>query len=150
MTLLNQVLRGRLPAPRRVMLYGVHGIGKSTFGAMAPKPIFIQTEDGLGEIDCDRFPLATAYEQVIDSLAELLNENHAYQTVVIDSLDWLEQLIWSDVCRERGVVNIEDIPYAKGFTLALTRWRKFLDRLSDLRAGRGMLTVRCAQSYRKI
>ena len=33
------------------MLYGTHGIGKSTWGAMAPDPIFIQTEDGLAEVD---------------------------------------------------------------------------------------------------
>ncbi|MCX7429145.1 MAG: hypothetical protein NTW96_26405 [Planctomycetia bacterium] len=28
------------------MLFGVHDIGKSTFGAMICRPIFIQTEDG--------------------------------------------------------------------------------------------------------
>ena len=45
---------GGQTAPRRVMLYGTQGIGKTTFGAMAPRPIFIQTEDGLAGIECDR------------------------------------------------------------------------------------------------
>ena len=34
-TLMNQISKGRKARPRRVMLYGTHGIGKSTFGAMA-------------------------------------------------------------------------------------------------------------------
>ena len=44
---LKQIQRGRKVAPRRALLYGTHGIGKSTFGSMADKAIFIQTEDGL-------------------------------------------------------------------------------------------------------
>ena len=48
MELMKQIVTGKQTLPRRVMLYGVHGIGKSTFGAMAPNPMFIQTEDGLG------------------------------------------------------------------------------------------------------
>ena len=34
--------------PPRILVYGTEGIGKSTFGSQAPKPIFVQTEDGLG------------------------------------------------------------------------------------------------------
>ena len=68
MKLLEQVKSGKAAAPRRVMLYGTHGIGKSTFGAMSPKPIFLQTEDGLGEIDCDKLPLTESFEQAIAAL----------------------------------------------------------------------------------
>ena len=68
---LESIQRGRQPKPPRVLLYGVEGIGKSTFGSEAPKPIFIQTEDGLDEIDCDRFPLATKFDDVIAALKTL-------------------------------------------------------------------------------
>ncbi len=149
MTLLAQVQSGRAVAPRRIMLYGTHGIGKSTFGSMAEKPVFIQTEDGLGEIDCDRFPLAENYAQVIDALGALYTEEHDYKTVVIDSLDWLERLIWAEVCRKRGVQSIEDIGYAKGYAFALTQWREVLDGLSALRDpvnGRGMQIVLIAHA----
>jgi len=61
MSLLSQVQSGKRLAPRRVLLYGTHGIGKSTFGATSDRPVFVQTEDGLGEIDCDKFPLALSY-----------------------------------------------------------------------------------------
>lgn len=64
MSFLANIQRGRAPMPPRIMLYGVEGIGKSTFAAEAPKPIFVQTEDGLAQIDCDKFPLATTFEEV--------------------------------------------------------------------------------------
>jgi len=128
------------------MLYGTHGIGKSTFGAMTPKPIFVQTEDGLGEIDCDRLPLAESFDQAIEALSELYSEKHPYRTVVVDSLDWLERLIWSDVCKKRGVESIEDIPYAKGYVLGLTQWREFLEGLNALRNERGMMVVLIAHA----
>lgn len=146
MKLLDQIHTGRRPAPRRIMLFGVHGIGKSTFGAMAEAPIFIPTEDGLGEIDCASFPLATDYAQVLAALSELYTEPHQYRTVVIDSLDWLEQLIWAFVCRDRSVGNIEDIGYAKGYAFALTQWRDVIAGLDALRNDRGMSIVLLAHS----
>jgi hypothetical protein len=113
----------------------------STWGAMSEKPVFVQTEDGLGEIDCARFPLAEDYAQVVQALSELYAEEHDYQTVVVDTLDWLERLIWAEVCRKRGVESIEDIGYAKGYVFALTQWREVLDGLQALRNERGMMVV---------
>lgn len=146
MKLLEQVKSGRSPAPRRTMLYGTHGIGKSTFASMADKPVFIQTEDGLGEIDCAKFPLTTTFEDGLKALSELYTEKHSYRTVVVDSLDWLERLIWADVCRKRNVESIEDIGYAKGYTFALTQWRQFLEGLSALRLDKGMTVVLIAHA----
>ena len=146
MSLLEKVVCGKAPAPRRVMLYGTHGIGKSTFASCAPKPIFLQTEDGLGEIDCDKLPLVTNFNEAMRTLSELYTEKHPYQTVVVDSLDWLERLIWVEVCRKRNVENIEEIGYSKGYVFALTQWREFLEGLSALRANRKMTVVLIAHA----
>ncbi|MCW5753121.1 MAG: ATP-binding protein [Phycisphaeraceae bacterium] len=143
---LNQIERGTRAAPRRVLLYGTHGIGKSTFGAMAERPIFIQTEDGLANIECDRFPLAAGYGDVLAALGQLYTQEHKYRTVVIDSLDWLERLIWGEVCAKRGVESIEDIGYAKGYVFALTQWREVLAGLDALRNERGMQVVLIAHA----
>ena len=146
MTMMELILRGLALLPRRVMLYGTQGVGKSNFAARAENPIFIQTEDGLGGIGADRFPLATKYDDVMNALAELYTQEHNYATVVIDSLDWLERLIWADVCRTRGVENIEDIGYAKGYIFALTQWREVLAGLDALRNDRGMTVLLIAHS----
>ena len=146
MNLLQQVTSGRSPAPRRVMLYGTHGVGKSTWASCAPNPIFIQCEDGLGELDCAKFPLATTFDQAMQALSELYTDEHPYRTVVVDSVDWLERLIWADVCRKRNVQSIEEIGYAKGYVFAMTQWREFMDGLSALRTDKGMTTVLIAHA----
>lgn len=146
MALLDHIERGIQPKPRRVLLYGVHGIGKSTFGASAPQPVFLQTEDGLSNIDCARFPLARSYDEVMAALMELYSEPHDFQTVVIDSADWLERLIWAHVCRTRGKEAIEDFGYGKGYTYALEPWKEVLDGLDALRNERGMMVILLAHA----
>ena len=73
-------------------------------------------------------------------------------TVVIDSLDWLEQLIWRQVVRERGpanktkVDNIEDFGFARGYIYAIDYWREVLDGLNGLRNDRQMMVVLIAHA----
>jgi hypothetical protein len=146
MKLMKSIETGLSPQPRRILVYGTHGIGKSTFGAMAEKPVFIQTEDGLGSIEADRFPLARRYGNVVTALGELYTEEHDYETVVIDSLDWLERLIHAEVALKRSVDSIEDIGYGKGYVFALTQWREVLAGLDALRNERQMQVILIAHA----
>ena len=107
MSMLDNIQTGRENKPPRIMIYGSEGIGKSSYAAGAPSAIFIQTEDGLGEIDCRKFPLAHSLSEVIAELTVLRDEAHEFQSVVVDSVDWLERLIFDEVCREFGVRSIE-------------------------------------------
>ena len=120
----------------------------STFGASAPGAIFVQTEDGLGEINCKKFPLAHSLAEVLAELTALRDEQHDFQTVVVDSADWLERLIFDEVCREYGVRNIEkaDGGYGRGYTHALTHWRKVINLLQELRDKRGMMVILVAHA----
>ena len=122
--------------PPRIMLYGPHGLGKTTFGAGAPNPIFILTEDGLGQIEADHFPLATTFTQVQEALASLTGD-HDFQTVVIDSLDWLDNLVWEEINTK---YDAKDLAYGKGAVIAADYWRKVLDTLNVLRS-KGMASI---------
>lgn len=146
MGLLDEIQSGTKNLPRRVMVYGVAGVGKSTFGAMAPAPIFIQTEDGLGDIDCKSFPLSSNFDNVMTAMGALYTDKHNFKTVVIDSLDWLEKLIWAEVCKKKTVDSIEEIGYAKGYKFALDYWNLFLKGLDSLRNERGMTIILLAHS----
>lgn len=148
MSLLAQVQHGRTPKPPRVMVYGPPGIGKSTFAANSPKNIFVPIEDGLDEIDCDKFPQPTRYDEVLSALDELRTQPHDYESVSVDSLDWLERLIWDKLCGDFGVNSIEKVDggYAKGYTHALTYWRDFLAHLNALRLARGMVVILIAHA----
>jgi hypothetical protein len=148
MSSLSRIQRGRAPKPPRLLVYGTEGIGKSTFAAGAPNPVFVPTEDGLDQIDCARFPLATTFEEVITNLTELRTEQHEYESLAVDSLDWLERLIWDRVCSDCGVKNIEkaDGGYGRGYTHALSYWRDIVALLDDLRNTRGMAIILIAHA----
>ena len=88
--LLDSITTGRQPQPPRIMIYGSEGVGKSTFAASAPKPVFVQTEDGLSEIDTATFPLCATYADVVEQLKAVRDGEHDFQTLCIDSLDWFE------------------------------------------------------------
>ena len=146
--LLDSITTGRQPQPPRIMIYGSEGVGKSTFAASAPKPVFVQTEDGLSEIDTAKFPLCATYAEVVEQLKAVRDGEHDFQTLCLDSLDWLERLIWDRVCQDYGVKSIEkaDGGYGKGYTHALTYWRQIIALLNEIRAKRNMAVVLIAHS----
>jgi hypothetical protein len=108
--------------PPIVAIHGGPGIGKTTFGCCAPDPIVLRTEDGLGGMDVQSFPIATSFDDVLEAIGTLYGEEHDFKSLVIDSLDWLEPLIWDHVCNnwtdKKGVSKrltcIEDAGYGKG------------------------------------
>lgn len=143
---LSQLTRTIAPKPPRILIHGVAGVGKTTFAAGACKPVVIQTEDGLGTLDVPHFPLARTFDQVIEGLAALYTEDHDFKTVIVDSVDWLEPLVWAKACRDNGWISIEDAGYGKGYVAALNLWRQYLDGLNALRDDRGMTVVQIAHT----
>ena len=138
--------------PPRTVVYGVPGIGKTSFAASMPKPIFLPVEDGLGQLEVDAFPRPETYDQVLDAIESLMDKGHGYETLVIDSLDKLEPIIWDHVIEtvpnDKGVKvsRIEEYGYHKGYTHALTEWRKLLAGLDMLREQHGMAICLIAHS----
>lgn len=140
---LDQIRTGKHPRPPKVAVYGGPKVGKSSFGAGIPGAIFIQTEEGLDALDVHAFPLAKTFTDVQQAVGVLITAEHDYKAVVIDSLDWLEPLIWRHVCQEAGVESIEQVGggYGKGYTETVTHWRRLFVGLDKLRDERGMAVV---------
>ena len=132
------------PKKPRIVIYGPSGIGKTTFGSSAPDPIFIITEDGLGDIDVPHFPLASSYDDVMDALKSLLGDDHEFKTVVLDSADWLEPLVWEKTCARLHVASIEEPGYGRGYVEASTEWKDLLDILTRLRDEKDMIVIMIA------
>ena len=143
MSLLDRIAPTRTDKPPRVVVHGPEKVGKSTFAAGAPSPVFVPTEDGLAGIEAMAFPLSTDYGQFVRYLVELHESPHDYRTVVVDSADWLERLIHDDVCKRDGAANIEKAHggYGKGYLVALNQWRQVLGWLDALNRDRGMAVV---------
>ena len=54
-----QITSGVLAVPIKAVVYGPEGIGKSTFAAQAPEPLFIDTEGSTARMNVRRLPVPT-------------------------------------------------------------------------------------------
>jgi len=146
MTLTN-IIHGIQSEPFRLLIHGIEGVGKSTFAAQAPDPVFIQTEDGLSQIDVPKFPLAESFGTVIEYLNDLLKEPHHYQTVVIDSIDWLEKLAVQKILEENPKAKtLADFGYGQGYARLIPLFEQVIDMLNQLRRKKTMNIVLIAHS----
>ena len=143
---LKSISRNDATLAPRIMLYGVEGIGKSTFAAYAPKPIFILTEDGLGSLPVQHFPLAKNVASVLAAITTLYDEKHDYKTVVLDSLDWLEAMIWQEMEAKH---DAKDLAYGKGASIAADKWRTIVTAFDALRTKHGMCAILIAHTMIK-
>ena len=117
-----KIVKGVRPSPRRIMLYGPHGIGKGTWASKAPSPIFLDIEGGLEDTECERTDRLGSIDQVNEALTWLVSGDHDYKTCVVDTVDWLEQLIHKQIVKDEGknnVKSIADIGYGKGYARAI-------------------------------
>ena len=140
---LKSISRNDTMSSPRVLVYGIEGIGKSTFAAGAPDPIFILTEDGLGSLDVEHFPIAQTLDNVMDAIGALYAEDHPYKTVVLDSLDWLEAIIHREMEAKH---DAKDLAYGKGAMIAAQQWRDVLDGLNALRNDKQMSVILLAHN----
>ena len=143
---LQSLKRSTAVSAPRILVHGVAGVGKSTFAAGAPDPVFILTEDGLGALDVQHFPLARSFDDVMEALSVLYTDKHGFRTLVIDSIDWLEPLVWRKACKDNGWSSIEDAGYGKGYVAALDIWRQYVDGLDALRNEKGMTIIQIAHT----
>ena len=130
----------RFRAPK-IVIGGPGKIGKTTFAAMAPKSIGILTEDGVDTIDTSAFPLCGSLADVYACINTLLTEKHDFQSVFLDSLDWLEPLLQKHVCAENKWANIETPGFGKGYVAAAQEWKTLLSGFDALRDHKNMTVI---------
>jgi hypothetical protein len=134
---LESIQTGKRETPYKILLYSQEGLGKTSFASKAPDPIFIDVESGTDELDVARFPKPESFADVMEALRILATTSHPYKTVVLDTADALEPLIFADVIASNGkpdVKSIEDVGggYGRGYVAALERWRVLLAALDAL------------------
>ena len=146
---LAAVTSGKVEEPFRITLMGLDGVGKSTFAANAPSPIFIDVEGGSSELSVARFPKPVSWQDILDAVETLRTEEHPYKTLAVDTLDHAESMLWEDVCRKAGKATIEEVGggYGKGYLAALDGWRLFLAALERLQREKRMSVILIAHSF---
>lgn len=151
---LSEVSTSIVKRPSAMILYGVPGIGKTSFAAAMPGVCFmvdaaeqgINTlkEAGVVRADLPVLPPATSWSDTLGMLDALRTEEHTHKILAIDAIGGFERLCHEEVCRrdysgewgERGFGS-----YQRGFDTALADWRMFINALDALRDERSMSIV---------
>jgi AAA domain-containing protein len=144
MGLLDKISRGRVTGPVRLVVYGPAGVGKSSFAAGAPSPLFFDFEGRTNHLDVARVK-PQSWDEVLAFMRELYNAPGEIRTVVFDTVDHMEMLIHKHVCKTNSWENIEDPGFGKGYVPALLEWARFLGACEALQS-KGLNTVLLAHS----
>lgn len=117
----------------RVVVLGDSGVGKTTYASKFPNPVFLDVEFGLGTITAPSIPIRTT-DDFNRAVSALINEKHDFQTVIVDSADWLEELMVRGICRENKVKSLADLEWGRGYALLSQKWKAVVSMMDDLRA----------------
>ena len=117
---------------QKVVIYGPEGIGKSTFAAHFPNPLFIDTEGSTGELDVRRLPAPTSWQYLMWEINQVKANPDICSSLIIDTADWAERFCINNLCEKNQVSGIEGFGYGKGYVYLEEEFGRFLNRLSDL------------------
>lgn len=115
----------------KTVIYGVEGIGKSTLAAKFPNPLYIDTEGSTKRLDVSRLPAPSSWEMLFQEL-EFVRLNRPCNTLIIDTVDWAEQLCIADLCAKNNKGGIEDFGYGKGWEYEKESFGKLLNKLTEV------------------
>lgn len=127
-----KVSKGRIPKAKKVVLYGPEGIGKSTFAAQFPDPVFLDTEGSTAAMDVARIePLS--WTELLGDIKEIINGNIDVpcRTIVVDTADWAEKMCADHVCSMNHWDSISSPGYGTGYRVAWEEFGKLLNLLSE-------------------
>lgn len=127
-----EIIKGKINKAKKVVVYGPEGIGKSTFASKFPDPVFIDTEGSTNDMDVARLPRPTSWTMLLEEIEYIKKTPGVCKTLVIDTIDWAEQLCVEAICAKHGKSGIEDFGYGNGYVYTKEEFGRFLNRLTDL------------------
>lgn len=127
-----QIIRGKIPCAKKVLIYGPEGIGKSTFASHFPDPVFIDTEGSTKDMNVARFEKASSWTMLMEQIRYVKMNPSVCRTLVIDTADWAEQMCVADLCARYGKKGVEDFGYGNGYVYAKEEFGRFLNSLEEV------------------
>lgn len=154
MSLLKNVVRGKIEKPVFLIIYGGDKMGKTTFLSEAPNVIALDVEDGTNNFDnITRIPAEKlrTWVDLNDYLKSIRDDDHDYETLGLDSLDRIELLLHNHICKIQNKDNIEECfgSYGKWVAGTMNFWSEFINILKEIRDKRGMNIIVIGHSVTK-
>lgn len=116
----------------KVVVYGPEGIGKTTFANNFPQPIYIDTEGSTNFIDSQKLPDPTSWTMLLEELEYLKSTSGIARTIVIDTMDWAENLAKQHLMAKNNWDAIDASSYGTRYVALADEIGKLLNKLSEL------------------
>lgn len=143
-----KIITGKLPKPKKILVYGPEGIGKTTFASEFPDPLFIDTEGSTGEYEVTRTEDPSSWGHMKSIVQEVIREKPC-STLVIDTIDWAEKMCVKSVCDAHQWETITDPGYGNGYSHVFNEFGRFLHILDDVIAAGINVVLTAHASLRK-
>lgn len=144
-----KITKGKIEGPQKVVIYGPEGIGKTTLASMFPNPVFIDTEGSTKHLDVSRTPAPNNWGELFAQVQYFISNKTEFRTLVIDTIDWAEQLAIRHLCKRAQKSGLEDFGYGKGYVYLAEEMVRLLDELSKLIKGETNIVLTAHAHMRK-
>lgn len=142
------ITKGIISKPVKVCVYGVEGIGKTTFASQFPEPLFFDLDKGSAQLNVSRVTDITSWPLLLSGIKEIYDNPTICKTLVIDTADAAERMCIDYICGKFNKKGIEDFGYGAGYTYLTEEFARFLVQL-DACIGQGINVVVLAHAILK-
>ena len=121
----------------KAIIYGVPGVGKTTFAAQFPAPYILDLERGAERYDVPHNSDIETFSEFRQVLATL---PPGTGTVIIDTFDELEKMIVQHVMNRENVDSLNKIGggYGRGWLAVYEQFGQVISELDRIRIKQGM------------
>lgn len=149
------IVKGKTkPKGLRVVIYGVHGIGKTTLAAKLPGALFFDFEDGTHGLEVDKVAsadLPKSYDGMKGLVSELKRDHQGYERLVIDTADKFEQNLATELAKEKKVEDIFAVnDYGRTIAVHKSGMASVLDALTELAKSGMDVVILAHETSRKV
>lgn len=130
-----KILKGKKSSAAKVVIYGHEGVGKSTLASKFPSPLFLDIEGSTSRMDVARIDEPCDSLEAFGAILRDLTASwpEGYSTLVIDTGDWLDQLVCNKVFgTTTQPTQVND--FGRSYVVLENTWAKILDQLTLLQS----------------
>lgn len=124
------------PKGLRIVVYGTHGIGKTTLASKLPNTLFLDYEDGTHGIEVakvDRNDIPKSFASLNATYAALTRNKQGFRNLVIDSVDKLEEILDKSACEDKSYESVFTVnDYGRTVSGFTSNFGQMLDNASKM------------------